>query len=84
MGPYSYAFVHDERLRNSLTVLGRESIPKILALAPQYLSGDAAGSHAQFIEPYPAVTGLNDLVRILRFRKRNWEFYGRNCSNKDR
>ena len=28
MGPYSYALVHDERLRNSLTVLGREIIPE--------------------------------------------------------
>ena len=84
MGPYSYAFVHDERLRNSLTVLGREIIPEDPRPSSTIPTGDAAGSHAQFIEPYPAVTGLNDLVRILRFRKKGGEFYGRNCSNKDR
>jgi hypothetical protein len=83
MGPYSYAFVHDGRLRNSLTVLGREINPEDPRTSST-IPLRRCGSHAQFIEPYPAVTGLNDLVRILRFRKKGGEFYGRNCSNKDR
>jgi hypothetical protein len=45
MGPYSYALVHDERLRNSLTVLGREIILEYprpgKVLSSIYLSGDA-------------------------------------------